>query len=60
MEEQDRTGVLMKEKEYVKYVQLLRKAEQEGRVTGSHVCNLCGMRFPSKQDAYECCRITVS
>ena len=60
MDDQDKIGVLMKDREYVKYVQLLRKAEQEGRVSGAHECKLCGMRYPTKQDAHNCCRITVS
>ncbi len=60
MDEQDKIGVLMKEKEYVKYVQLLRKAEKEGRVAGAHSCALCGMRYSTKDDAEGCCRITVA
>ena len=60
MEKQDKSGVLMKDKEYVKYVQLLRKAEKEGRVDGAFVCGLCGMRYPSRADADACCRITVT
>jgi hypothetical protein len=60
MDNQDQIGVLMKEKEYVKYVQLLRKAEKEGRVAGAHSCVLCGMRYAAKEDADQCCRISVS
>ena len=60
MDKQDKIGVLMKDKEYVKYVQLLRKAEQEGRVAGAYVCKLCGMRYPTREDAHDCCQITVS
>jgi hypothetical protein len=60
MDKQDKFGVLMKDKEYVKYVQLLRKAEKEGRVDGAHSCSLCGMRYVSREEADECCRITVS
>lgn len=53
-------GLLVRDKEYVKYVQLLRKAEKEGRVDGTHVCGLCGMRFNSREDADACCRVSVS
>ena len=60
MDKQDKIGVLMKDKEYVKYVQLLRKAEKEGRVAGEHSCTLCGMKYLSREDAANCCRITVS
>jgi hypothetical protein len=57
---QDKNGVLTKDKEYVKFVQLLKKAEKEGRVDGQHACGLCGMRFASREEASECCRITLS
>lgn len=60
MDKQDKSEVLAKEKEYVKYVQLLKKAEKEGRVDGAFVCGLCGMRFGLKEDAEACCRISVS
>jgi len=60
MDKQDKSGVLAKEKEYVKYVQLLKKAEREGRVAGAFVCTLCGMHFGMRDDAEACCRITVS
>lgn len=60
MEKQDKSGVLVRDKEYVKYVQLLRKAEKEGRLDGSHTCGLCGMRFNSKEDADGCCRTSVT
>lgn len=60
MEKQDKARVLVKDKEYVKYVQLLRKAEKEGRLDGGHVCRLCGMRFTTREEAENCCRITVT
>ena len=54
------SDVLVRDKEYVKYVQLLRKAEKEGRLDGGHVCGLCGMRFNTKDEADGCCRISVT
>ena len=57
---QDKNGVLTKDKEYVKFVQLLEKAEKEGRVDGEHSCRLCGMRYVSRDEAGECCRISLS
>lgn len=60
MGKQEDTGVLVREKEYVKYVQLLKKAEREGRLDGKHNCLLCGMRYQSKVEAEECCKVTVS
>lgn len=60
MEKQEKGDVLVRDKEYVKFVQLLRKAEKEGRVDGGHTCGLCGMRFNSKHDAEGCCRVMVT
>jgi hypothetical protein len=60
MDKRDKSGVLAKEREYVKYYQLLRKAEKEGRLDGAFVCMLCGMRFSSQEEASGCCRITVT
>lgn len=59
MEKRDKNGVLMKDKEYVKYVQLLRKAERDGRLDG-YPCPLCGSRYVTKQDAEACCRVIIS
>ena len=59
MEKETKAGVLVRDKEYVKYVQLLKRAEREGRLDGSCLCNLCGMRFGSEEEAAECCRVTV-
>ncbi len=59
MEKRDKSGVLMKDKEYVKYVQLLRKAERDGRLDGSP-CPLCGSRYVTKEDAEDCCRVIIS
>ena len=60
MEKQDKSGVLVRDKEYVKFVQLLKKAEREGRLDGTHNCTLCGMRFNTQEEAEECCRIMVT
>jgi len=60
MEKQDKRDLLVREKEYVKYVQLLRKAEKDGRLDGAHTCGLCGMRYTSTDDAAACCRVIVS
>jgi len=60
MEKQDKSGVLVRDKEYVKFVQLLKKAEEEGRLDGCHNCSLCGMRFNTLEEAEECCRVTVT
>ena len=59
MEKQDKGGVLLKDKEYVKYVQLLRKAEKDGRLDG-YPCTLCGMRYIARDEAEACCRSTLS
>ncbi len=59
MEKRDKGGVLMKDKEYVKYVQLLKKAERDGRLDG-HPCPLCGSRYVSDEEAQDCCRSVIS
>jgi hypothetical protein len=60
MEKQEKGGVLLRDKEYVKYVQLLKKAEREGRLDGSYNCRLCGMRYNTREESEECCQVTVS
>jgi len=60
MGKQERMGFLVKDREYVKYVQLLKKAEAEGRLTGKHTCPLCGMRYKSKVEAEGCCRVPIT
>ena len=60
MDKQDKTGLLMKEKEYVRFEQLLKRAEEEGRLDGTFNCGLCGMKFHSKEEAEDCCRGSVS
>jgi hypothetical protein len=60
MEKQEKMGLLVRDKEYVKFVQLLRKAEREGRLDGDYGCTLCGMRYNTFEEAEECCRTTVT
>jgi hypothetical protein len=60
MEKQDKSEVLVRDKEYVKFVQLLKKAEREGRLDGTCNCTLCGMKYNTREEAEECCRITVT
>jgi hypothetical protein len=60
MPKQDKAGVLRKDKEYVKFMQLLRRAEMEGRLDGNHVCRLCGMRFQTSEEADRCCRVPIA
>jgi hypothetical protein len=59
MEKREKGGLLTKDKEYVKFVQLLRKAEKEGRIDG-YPCQLCGSRYSSPEDAEGCCRVVIS
>ncbi len=49
--------ILVRDESFVKYERLLNKAEVEGRIDGPCKCLVCGMRYLSKQDADECCRI---
>jgi hypothetical protein len=59
MEKREKGGVLLKDKEYVKFVQLLRKAERDGRLDG-YPCPLCGSRYIVSEEAEECCRSVIS
>jgi len=59
MEKREKGGVLMKDKEYVKFVQLLKKAEKDGRLDG-YPCQLCGSRYNTHEDAEGCCRTVIS
>ncbi len=54
-QEQD---VLVREKNFVKFDRLLRKAEAEGRIDGPAKCLVCGMRYLTKDEADGCCKIT--
>jgi len=53
-------GLLLRDKEYVRYVQLLKKAESEGRLDGRYTCSLCGMKYQSAEEAEACCRGAVA
>jgi len=59
MEKREKGGLLTKDKEYVKFVQLLRKAEKDGRIDG-YPCQLCGSRYSTSEDAEGCCRVVIS
>ena len=48
--------ILVRDPNYVKYERLLLKAEAEGRIDGRFTCLVCGMRYPHKDDAEDCCR----
>jgi len=48
---------LVKEKPFVKYDQLIERAEVEGRIGGKYRCLVCGMRYHAKDDADDCCRV---
>lgn len=48
---------LVKEKHFVRYEQLIEKAEKEGRINGAYKCLVCGMRFNLKEEAEDCCSI---
>ena len=50
--------VLVKDESFVKYDRLLSKAETEGRIDGPFKCLTCGMRYMSKHEADDCCKIT--
>jgi len=58
--QEDKSDILRKEKEYVKFVQLLRRAERDGRLDGTFECTLCGMKFQASEDATACCKVTVT
>ena len=59
MAKQEKAGVLKKDREYVKFVQLLKRAEKDGRLDGTFVCKLCGMKFVTVEEARSCCKVTV-
>ncbi len=50
---------LVKEKHFVRYEQLIEKAEKEGRINGVFRCLVCGMRFNLKEEAEDCCSIVT-
>ncbi len=49
--------VLIRDESFVKYERLLTKAENEGRIDGPNKCLTCGMRYTTKDEAEECCKI---
>ena len=49
--------VLVRDKSFVKFEQLLTKAENEGRIDGDFKCLVCGMRYLQKDEAENCCKI---
>lgn len=55
----EKDQALVKEKPFVKYEQLIQKAETEGRIDGPHRCIVCGMRYMEKDSAEECCRAVL-
>ncbi len=54
-----KSGILVRDKEYVKFIQQLREAERKGRIDGGHKCPLCGMRYNTKEEADDCCTLTI-
>ncbi len=53
------SSTLVKEKPFVKYDQLIARAEKEGRINGRHRCIVCGMRYNEKDAAEDCCRAVL-
>ncbi|MBC8424086.1 hypothetical protein H8E07_08170 [bacterium] len=49
--------VLVRDKSFVKFEQLLSQAENEGRIDGDFKCLVCGMRYLHKDEAENCCKI---
>ena len=55
----EKDQALVREKPFVKYEQLIQKAESEGRIDGPHRCIVCGMRYTEKDSAEDCCRAVL-
>ncbi len=49
--------ILIRDESFVKYERLLLKAEAEGRIDGPCKCLVCGMRYLSKCEAEDCCKV---
>ena len=49
--------ILIRDESFVKYERLLLKAESEGRIDGPCKCLVCGMRYLSKCEAEDCCKV---
>lgn len=56
----EKASLLSRDKEYVRYMQLLRRAEADGRLDGKYPCKLCGMKYHTKQKAADCCKNPVA
>lgn len=56
-QEEKEASILKKGKNYVKFHRLLAKAEAEGRLDGKFHCPVCGMRYLSAKESYDCCRV---
>ena len=55
----EKDSALVKEKPFVKYDQLILKAEREGRINGRFRCIVCGMRYLEKDSAEDCCKAVL-
>jgi hypothetical protein len=53
----EKATVLVREKKFVRYTQLLAQAEEEGRLDGEHKCSLCGMTYHNEEESKACCRV---
>jgi len=51
----DESQVLVKDQPSATFEMLLKKAEQDGRLTGKHRCSVCGMRYKREKEASTCC-----
>jgi hypothetical protein len=49
--------ILIRDESFVKYDRLLARAESEGRIDGPNKCLTCGMRYLTKEEAEDCCKI---
>lgn len=51
----DDNQVLVKDQPSATFEMLLKKAEQDGRLTGKYKCPTCGMRYKKEREASICC-----
>ena len=56
---EQKDAALVKEKPFVKYDQLILRAEREGRINGRYRCIVCGMRYLEKDGAEDCCKAVL-
>jgi hypothetical protein len=47
--------VLIRDQPSATFEMLLKKAEQDGRLSGKHRCPVCGMRYKKEKEASMCC-----